>query len=194
MYKFLTGAEPATLEVKAEEQPSIGGLVTGFAGGAATNLPEAGVRLRIYELDAATGERKGAPALELTTAADGRWGPLRVTPARHFEFELEKDGQFVRYFRSPFARSSDVVNLRWRPVTKSTTLAARPQGYFSRDRDPLKFNGEPVAGVPAGVPSADVVPLAIGAGGALELRGERIPIRPANGAGRELHIADFNWD
>ncbi len=194
MYQFLTGNEPATITVKPELQPRIHGLVTGFAGGAATNLPEPGVRLRVFELDPATAQRKGAVALETTTTADGRWGPLAVAPDAHYEFELEKDGNVIRYFRSPFPRSSGVVNLRYRPVTAANTLAVRPQGYWAKDRDPLTFNGEPVANVPAGIPTNDTIPLRVTTGGALELRGERIAIRPANGSGKELHIADFNWD
>lgn len=194
MYKFLTGREPSTLEVKPEAAPKISGLVTGFAGGAATNLPETGVRLRVYALDAKTAARDGAAALELTTGADGKWGPLTVSPEKNYEFELEKDGTTIRYFRSPFARSSDVVNLRYRPVSVAATQAARPQGYFSKDRDPLRFNGELVPNVPAGVPTADTVPLTLPAGGPLELRGERIAVRPAEAGKRELHVADFNWD
>lgn len=194
MYKFVTGKEPATLQMKAEGEPKISGLVTGFAGGAATNLPEAGVRLRVFTLVAKTGGRDGAPALELTTGPDGKWGPLAVTPAKHYEFELEKDGAVIRYFRSPFPRSSDVVNLRYRPVSAAATQAARPQGYFSKERDALRFNGEPVANVPAGVPTADFIPLTLGAGGLLELRGEQIAMRPAEAGKRELHVADFNWD
>lgn len=193
MYKFLTGAEPATLTVKPEPEPRISGLVTGFAGGAATNLPEPGVALRVYTLDTQTGERDGGPVLETTTGPDGRWGPLSVTPGRNYEFELAKNGSTIRYFRSPFPRSSNIVNLRYRPVTAAATVAARPQGYWSKGRDALTLNGEPVATVPAGIPTADTVPLAIDKGGLLELRGERIAIRPSTN-GKDLNIADFNWD
>ncbi|MFN0106589.1 MAG: hypothetical protein ACKV2U_31405 [Bryobacteraceae bacterium] len=105
MYKFLAGSEPATLIVKPELQPRIGGLITGFAGGAATNLPESGVRLRIYALDERTGQRDGAPIAETTTNIEGRWGTLSVAPTRNYEFELEKDGSTIRYFRSPFPRA-----------------------------------------------------------------------------------------
>jgi pimeloyl-ACP methyl ester carboxylesterase len=192
MFRFLTGAEPKTLRVVPEPRPEISGLVTGFAAGAATNLPEPGVRLRVFALDAATGARVGAELLSLTTGAAGRWGPLAVSPETNYEFELEKDGTFIRYFRSPFLRSSSVVNLRWRPAAAGGTLAARPQGYFSRERDPLRWNGGPVEEVPAGLPIQDSVPLKITTGGTLELRGEKIALRP--GAPGALHLAEFNWD
>ena len=192
MYKFLTGSEPETLTVKPEAEARIGGLVTGFAGGGATNLPDAGVRLRVYPLDAATGQRDGAAVLDLTTRFDGNWGPLAVSPNRNYEFELEKAGSVIRYFRSPFLRSSEIVNLRFRPVTTGNTLAVRPQGYWAKDRDPLLFQGAGVDAVPAGIPTNDTVPLRIDSGGLLELRGERIAIR--NATGNALHIAEFNWD
>lgn len=192
MYRFVTGNEPATVTVRKENEPRIRGLVTGFAGGAATNLAEPGVRLRVFVLDAASGEREGAALLDTVTGADGRWGPLAVSPERNYEFELEKDGSTIRYFRSPFLRSSDVVNLRFRPVAAGSTIAARPQGYFSKERDALRFNNELVDKIPAGMPTADTVSLSIATGGQLELRGERIAVRPA--AGKALHVADFNWD
>jgi pimeloyl-ACP methyl ester carboxylesterase len=192
MFRFLTGAEPKTLQVVPEPKPVISGLITGFAGAAATNLPESGVQLRVFAVDAATAARLGPPLLSLTTGPDGRWGPLAVSPDANYEFELEKDGLFVRYFRSPFLRSSSLVNLRWRPNPAGGTIAARPQGYFSKERDALRWNGEPVPQVPAGLPIQDSVPLKISTGGFLELRGEKIALRP--GAPGALHLADFNWD
>lgn len=190
-YRFLTGKEPERLTVVPEAAPRISGLVTGFGGGAATNLPEAGVRLRVFGLDI-RGARVGEALLDLTTGADGRWGPLAVSNAGMLEFELEKAGSVIRYFRSAFLRSSDVVNLRWRPVSGGGTLAARPQGYWSKGRDLLTFDGAAVEEVPAGIPTADSVRLKIGSGGVLELRGEKIAVRPGEGAA--LHVAEFNWD
>jgi hypothetical protein len=190
MYRFLTDSEPVSLVVKPEAQPVISGMVTGFAGGGATDLPEAGVRLRVFALQGATGEREGMAVLDLTTDAGGRWGPVGVEARRGYEFELEKDGSTIRYFRSPFLRSSDIVNLRFPPVTASSTVAVRPQGYWSKDRDPLLFNGAAVAAVPAGIPTNDTIPLRVEAGGLLELRGEKIAFRPAGG--NALHIAKFN--
>jgi pimeloyl-ACP methyl ester carboxylesterase len=194
MYRFLTGSEPATLKVIGEFHPRIGGLVTGFAGGAATNLPEPGVRLRIFAVNGQTGQRESPAVLETITSADGVWGPLEVQGDRNFEFELEKNESSIRYFRSPFPRSSEIVNLRFRPVAAANTLAARPQGYWAKDRDLLTFNGEPVVNVPSGLPTSDTIPLHVTTGGVLELRGERIAIRPANPPNKEIHVADFNWD
>lgn len=193
MYRFLTGQEPTSLAVTPEAQPSISGMVTGFAAGAATNLPEAGVRLRVFPVHPQTGERESPTMLDIVTSPDGKWGPLPVNPASHYEFELTKEGTTLRYFRAPFPRSSAIVNLRFRPVTASAVQAVRPQGYFARERAPLTYNGEPVPGIPAGIPTIDAIPLSISTGGQLQLRLERIPIRPA-ATSRELHIAEFNWD
>ena len=56
----------------------------------------------------------------------------------------------------------------------------------------LTFDGVEVPDIPAGLPTADSVKLKLGAGGMLELRGEKIAVRPATGV--HLHVADFNWD
>lgn len=102
MYRFLTGHEPESLAVTPEAQPRISGVVTGIAAGAATNLPEAGIRLRVFPVHSQTGEREGPAMLDMVTSPDGKWGPLAVNPASHYEFELSKDRTTLRYFRAPF--------------------------------------------------------------------------------------------
>ena len=61
-------------------------------------------------------------------------------------------------YRSPFARSSDLVNLRAERVADADRDApavvalTRPRGYFGIPRDEIELDGRsPPAGIPAGV-------------------------------------------
>lgn len=194
MYEFLTGRKPAKLAVDSEAEPVISGLVTGFEN-APTNLPAAGIQLRIFELK--DGLRGDKPLYETTTKHDGAWGPLKVNPTSHLEFELQHNGLSVRYFRSPFLRSSGVVNLRWLPLPPSGLLTiSRPQGYFSSGRDPVTINGEPSSEVPAGLPTRDSfgIKSTSGAPVKIELRGEVVWARPVPDGDKAIHIAEFNQD
>lgn len=189
MYRFLTGAEPKALAPAEEEAPLVSGLVTGFAGGAATNLPMAGVRLRIYALAPGTARREEPPVYDAVTDETGAWGPLRADPKRHYEFLLEAEDRAVSIFKSPLLRSTALLNLRFYPPSRAipsdrpALLVQRPQGYFSKGRDPLTINGKPAEGIAPGVPNADFVPVALPeyppVGLRIELRGEVIHARPA---------------
>ena len=55
MFRFITGSAPKTLTVTAEKTPMVSGLVTGFADGVATNLPVAGVHLRVIPVGGKRG-------------------------------------------------------------------------------------------------------------------------------------------
>ena len=51
IYKFITGAAPKTKRVTPVSSPTVSGPITGFENGAFTNLPLAGVHLRIYTVN-----------------------------------------------------------------------------------------------------------------------------------------------
>ena len=70
MYKFITGAPPMTTQVTPVSSPTLSGLITGFENGAFTNLPLAGVHLRIYPV---TSTESTMPAYEIVTKSDGKW-------------------------------------------------------------------------------------------------------------------------
>src|SRR5271156_1617533 len=76
MYSAITGREPASVAIKPEAQPVLNGMISGTEAGAPTNLPLVGARVSVYEVDPATGERKGSAVREITTGADGLWGPF----------------------------------------------------------------------------------------------------------------------
>ncbi len=163
-WRFLTGAEPATLEVVAESPVVLDGIVSGLGldnrqGSFATNLPLAGARVEVHVVDGATGERTGAVPYAKTIGRDGHWGPFTTTPTAHLEFVVLADGYATTHiYRSPFPRSSKVVSLR--PDRLATAdrgalavvVLTRPRGYFGLPRNRISLDGtSPPVGIPVGV-------------------------------------------
>jgi triacylglycerol lipase len=172
-YQFLTGKAPA-VDITPEAQVTLSGTIAGLglnpndpaSGNYAVNLPIAGAELNIYETDAATGQRLGAPVYTHKTGADGRWGPFVARKGMAHEFEIKAAGYATTHlYRGPFPRSSGVIQLRPERITAPAEQAAaalaiftRPRGYFDARRDRLSFDGQtPPPGVPpagAGVSSS----------------------------------------
>ncbi|EGI75326.1 hypothetical protein [Hylemonella gracilis] len=172
-FEFLTGRAPK-VDIVPEAQVALSGVVTGLglnpndpaSGDYVNNLPLAGAELSIYETDAATGQRLGAPVYTRKTGPDGRWGPFSPRAGVTHEFELKATGYATTHFyRSPFPRSSSILNLRPERVTaaadkeaQALVIFTRPRGYFDAQRDTLRFDGRtPPPGVPpagAGVSSS----------------------------------------
>ncbi|CAN7272042.1 twin-arginine translocation pathway signal [Variovorax sp. LjRoot84] len=172
-WRFLTGEAPRTLQPVAESTIALSGKVTGLgldplhpaSGTFVNNLPLAGARLAVFAVDTATGARRGAAAWEQTIAQDGRWGPFNAQPATAYEFVLSAPGYATTHiYRSPFPRSSAVVQLRPERIAeadrdaKALVVFTRPRGYFDAQRDAMRFDGQAtLPGVPpqgAGVSSS----------------------------------------
>jgi triacylglycerol lipase len=205
MYKFITGKVPETTQVTAEPSPVLSGLITGFENGTFTNLPLAGVHLRIYPaglVEAST------PVYEMVTQGDGKWGPFQAVSTREYDFDLEFQGRHVRLYKAPFLRSTKLLNLRFLPVPSDPKLAgkpetssapllliARPQGYFSREHDPVLIGNEPALEEPSGLPLEDVF-LAHRTSmdvTKVVLRNETIFARPSTNLATDLPVVDFLW-
>lgn len=166
MYRFVTGRTPQTTSVVAEPTVVLDGIVSGMGPGNdpakgkdPTNLPLAGATVEVYRTDARTGERAGPALHRRVVAADGRWGPFTVDNQSALEFVVAAPGYATTHvYRSPFARSSTVVNLRAERVVDADRDAPavvgliRPRGYFGIPRDQVVLDGlNPPAGIPAGV-------------------------------------------
>ena len=207
-YRFVSGQTPRTLTPVAQAAPVFSGLITGFAGIVPTNRPLAGVHLRVFALKPGAADRDGNAVLEATTGETGEWGPLSLRADRNYEFVLEKDGRKVSYFKSGLLRSTTLLNFRFWPeaamqmlggqaLTGPRLLIHRPQGYLSKDRDPLMVDGVAVEALIPGVPTRDGVGVAIAldkrAGVRVELRGEVVHARPAEDS-NELNIVDLIWE
>jgi pimeloyl-ACP methyl ester carboxylesterase len=202
MYRFITGHAPATVQVVPESRVLLGGKVTGLgvsstdpeSGNFSNNLPLPGARLRIYAVDAATGVRQ--PATEVfakTIGADGAWGPFQARPGTPYEFVIEAPGYATTHiYRSPFPRSSELVNLRPERIAAADRSAPalvimnRPRGYLDPTRDQMSFDGQsPPPGVPpgAGVASSRIRPAGAPRTVVAEFNGERV-------VGRSWPLAD----
>ena len=162
VYRFVTGRAPTTtnaLHVTPEAKVVLSGVVTGYGPGGATNLPLVGARLTVYAVDANTGARRGAALVDQTIAADGRWGPLNTDAQTPLEFVLDAPGMAIAHiYRTPFQRSSGIVNLRpERAIAAADQDAAaivtftRPRAYFGIPRDVVLLDGQSAPGIPPGV-------------------------------------------
>src|SRR6202047_4763322 len=125
IFKFIAGREPDRIEITPEADVKLSGLVTGTPGGVQTNRPLAGASVEIYRVSPETGERLGGAIHVSQPAEDGRWGPAQVDPSWHLEMVLTSAASVTTHiYRSPFARSSDIVHLRAaRPLTPADASA-----------------------------------------------------------------------
>lgn len=152
MYRFLRGRPALTTWVVPEPPGQVE-----IAGRAAYFPQNAGVEavLRVWELDASTGARRGEPRHTVRTGEDGSFGPLPVNGRRHYELALEREGQQTSHFYfEPFERSDRFVRLQVsrpggiadhvdRCPGHSALTVIRNREWWSDqpDSDGLAFNG-----------------------------------------------------
>jgi pimeloyl-ACP methyl ester carboxylesterase len=164
MWRFLTGQPPETLTIAPEARVVLDGKVSGLGldnrdGSFATNLPLVGASVEVYATHAVSGERLGPALHGRTIGADGRWGPFVTDPNARHEFVITAPGYAITHvYRSPFTRSSQIVNLRPERLADADRSAgavvamSRPSGYFGVPRDRIALDGtSPPAGIPPGV-------------------------------------------
>ncbi|MGB8328455.1 MAG: alpha/beta fold hydrolase [Steroidobacteraceae bacterium] len=211
-YRFITGQEPATLAIAPTARVILDGKVSGLGlnndpatGAFESNLPLVGGLLEVFATNPTTGERIGASVHRKTIGADGRWGPFRAAGHTAYEFVVTAPGYAVTHiYRSPFPRSSDIVNLQAecltdadRALTSVVTLT-RPRGYFGVPRDRISLDGEsPPPGIPSGVAGVSTVRLAVpGAPGRSvvgEFNGERIAGRAWPSAENHIVFLELHY-
>ncbi len=165
-YRFITGRAPSA-DIVAEDKVTLDGVVTGFEDASPTNLPLEGARVVVVALDPETGQRRPTALVDRVVGADGRWGPIVTDSRTPLEFVIGAPGFAITHiYRSPFARSSAIVNLRpERLADKDKSAVAllelvRPRGYFGLPRDLITLDATtPPPGLSPGV--AGVSSLAI---------------------------------
>nr|MBP8149421.1 twin-arginine translocation pathway signal [Limnohabitans sp.] len=164
-YRFITGQAPQ-LSVRPEAQVVLNGKLVGMGvdpldaktGNFVNNLPLTGARLDIFAVNAQTGQRQGAAVHSQTAGSDGLWGPFRAQAGTAYEFVIQAPGYATTHiYRSPFARSSDIIHMRPERVVDADRQAGallsfvRPRGYFDAARDAMSLDGQSsLPGVPAG--------------------------------------------
>jgi pimeloyl-ACP methyl ester carboxylesterase len=172
IYKFVAGREPARLDIAAEPQVTLDGLVTGFPGGTQTNRPVAAATVEIFRVSPDSAERIGTPVLQRVTGADGRWGPAKVEPTWPLEFVIAAPSHPITHiYRSPFPRSSAILHLRpGRPLGDADKDAgavvqmSRPRGYFGIPRDVVLLDGKEPTDVAKCVAGDSITTLRLPAG------------------------------
>ena len=211
-YQFITGRAPATSTPVAETPIVLSGKIAGLgvsstdpkSGNFSNNLPLPGARLEIYATDPATGERRGSAAYATTVGADGLWGPFTAQAGTPYEFVVAAPGYATTHiYRSPFPRSSRIVNLKPERIADADRESAaivtmtRPRGYLDPMRDRMAFDGQspPPGAVPgAGVatsklkmPSAQARPVVA------EFNGERVVGRAWPAAQGEVTLLELTY-
>jgi triacylglycerol lipase len=196
MYRFVAQREPNTTNIVADSVAQLNGLISGNDNGAPTNLPLPGAHVAVYRVDPSTGARMGDAVHTRTVDHTGQWGPFRANPQHHYEFALTSADSTSRthVFRSPFPRSSSVVNFRLGGPTAARGDSAqvtlvRPRGYLGAGRDSVTVDGAPARGVPPGVPTVDRTAVWVPANAprsvTLRFNGERLTVQ-TRGAGRAI--------
>jgi pimeloyl-ACP methyl ester carboxylesterase len=206
IYKFVAGREPERLAITPEAEVRLSGLVTGTPGGVPTNRPVAAASVEIYRVSPDTGERIGGAIHASQTAADGRWGPAQVDPSWYLEMVLTAAGSTTTHvYRSPFPRSSDVVQLRAaRPLgptdagAGAIVIMSRPRGYFGLPRDVVLLDGKEPADVKSGVPTDSITTARLPAAEAGRpvaaiFNQERIVARAWPASENRISVAELTW-
>lgn len=204
-YRFITGRAPTRTDVVADTVVVLEGMISGNVNASPTNLPLSNATITIHIVDAATGQRTGAPSYRAVTSHTGRWGPFRASPTAHYEFEVVSPDSSVmlHVFRTPFPRSSRVVNFRLPapPVARAdstSVLITRPRGYLGFGRDTVEFDGTRATGIPPGVPTVDRAIRWFGTRAPMSVRarvnGETIVVRTQPGDKRRLVSAEFQQE
>lgn len=209
---FLTGRAPDRLQPLPEQRISLGGKISGLglssadpaSGNFPNNLPLAGAQLQVFAIDTATGERFGPAVYEKTIGPDGAWGPFAAQPDARYEFVVAAPGYATTHiYRSPFPRSSSIVNLRperLAPAEReapSVVVMTRPRGYLDPARDQMSFDG--ISPPPGALPGAGVASSRIRPGGPLpravaaEFNGERVVGRAWPAADNHLALLELTY-
>lgn len=210
-YRFITGREPATLDIVPEERVVLSGKVSGLgvsstdpaSGNFANNLPLPGARLEVYAVDAATGARQGPAVHSQAIGNDGAWGPFQAARGTPYEFVLTAAGYATTHiYRSPFPRSSSVVHLRPERIPETDrsgpalVIMTRPRGYFDPGRDRMAFDGQspPPGAVPgAGVSSSRLKPSGPQRSVVAEFNGEKVVGRTWPTASNEVTVLELTY-
>jgi triacylglycerol lipase len=208
MFRFVVGRPPATTKITPENQIVLDGKISGYGdenlrGISPSNLPMAGAMVEVYATNSATGERLGGVAHRKFIGDDGAWGPFKANPLATYEIVISASGYAnTHVYRSPFARSCNIVNLRAEriPDADKDALAlvtlSRPRGFFGVPRDSISLDGKsPPDGLPTGVAIVSVAKLKINDSAQRtvvgEFNGERIAGRAWPAVGNEVTILEL---
>ncbi|MBI2772138.1 MAG: twin-arginine translocation pathway signal [Burkholderiales bacterium] len=211
-YRFITGRAPATTTPAVQEPVVLSGKIAGLGvnvsdpktGNFSNNLPIPGAVLDIYAVDATTGARTGPAVYSRTVSPDGMWGPFTAQSAARYEFVVTAPGYATTHiYRSPFPRSSSIVNLRAERIADADKDAGavvtlvRPRGYLDPVRDKMVFDGQspPPGALPGAGVASSKIKLAVGPDRPVsgEFNGERVTGRAWPAAGDHVSVLELTY-
>jgi pimeloyl-ACP methyl ester carboxylesterase len=112
-YEFFAGRRPRTTLVLPEPPDRV--RISGRAQNFPANTPLTGATLEVWQIDPATGARRGRPR-PVEIDENGFWGPVRVNGARHYELAVTRaDGIVQHFYAEPWLRSDHLVRLNVAP-------------------------------------------------------------------------------
>ena len=117
VHEFLTGSPPVTTDVEAQPGAvSLAGRAVYFP----QNAGAEGGRLKVYEVDPATGKRLSRQWLYTKLLDEtGTFGPFDADGAASYEFELVRpnrpDTRIAHFYPQPFLRSDHLIRLLTSP-------------------------------------------------------------------------------
>jgi triacylglycerol lipase len=135
---------------------------------------------------------------------EGTWGPFTAQPQTPYEFVISAAGYATTHiYRSPFPRSSSVINMRPERIADADKGAAaivtmtRPRGYFDPARDKMSFDGQspPPGALPgAGVSASKIKPASAAQRGVVaEFNGERVVGRVWPAADGQVSVLELTY-
>ena len=115
VYEFLLGKKPETTTVVPERPDRV--TVRGRALEFPNNVGIDGATLRVYELDADSGQRaRGRPVYRQEIDAGGAFGPIEVNGRRHYEFEVSGGESVIHNYPEPFERDDHFYRVLTAPA------------------------------------------------------------------------------
>jgi triacylglycerol lipase len=207
MHEFILQEPAPATEFVVEVNPVLDGKVAQLGiegkGDYQTNNALAGAVVEVYAVDS-QGARQGEAVHRKVVGNDGVWGPLKASNQQAYEFVVTAQGYAVTHFyRAPFVRSSNVVNMRPARIAaadksaNSVLIFNRSRGYFGLGRDDMQFDGKPLNGIVAGVAGTSASKLLLTSGPmrtvSASFNGERIAAKAWPTADNHLVYLDLHY-
>ena len=155
VFEFLAGEKPDTTDVIPEKPSKV--TVKGRAMVFPDNIGIDGGTLRVFEVDAKTGQRTAnKPIHQQPIDASGNFGPIKVDGKTRYEFEITRAGEStIHNYPEPFERDDHFYRVLTAPILNpsierspgSVSIAVTRMREFWGDQadpkanDKLQFDG-----------------------------------------------------
>jgi Lipase C-terminal domain/Lipase (class 2) len=154
VFRFLENRGPQTTKVVPEKPNKV--TVAGRALVFPNNVGIEGATLEVFEVDPASGQRRGAAIHTAAIGADGNFGPVKVNGKKHYEFAISQPGdRTLHQYYEPFEHDDHFLRILNAPLLEpfiesgpnhSAITVRRMLEWWGDQPDPafndtLSFNG-----------------------------------------------------